>query len=331
MLLLFFSALIAGLVLLLWSADKFVDGGAASAKHLGVPTLLIGILIIGFGTSAPEMLVSLIAALDGNPQLALGNAFGSNITNIALIIGTTALVAPIVVHSRIISKELPLVLAITILSGWMVYDGVLSFFEGLILLTGFGMLVVWSIYGGLKARADSFSCEMEQDLQEHEMTLKESLFWLFAGIVLLIASSKLLVWGAVGIATALGVSDLVIGLTIVALGTSLPELSSCIVAVKEKKSTIWHWGTSSAQTCSTSLPLSVSQRPLPLCTTFPKRFFTATGSLCSRSPLPSFLWHTDSARKRKLSRGLTELYCLADMRRIVFTFFTPSLRGKKQK
>lgn len=235
MVLLYLSALLAGLVLLLWSADKFVDGGASSAKHLGVPTLLIGILIIGFGTSAPEMLVSLIAALDGNPQLALGNAFGSNITNIALIIGTTALVAPIFVHSRIISKELPLVLAITILSGWMVYDGVLSFFEGLVLLTGFGMLIFWSIYGGLKARADSFSCEVNRDLQEHEMGLKESLFWLFAGIVLLIASSKLLVWGAVGIATALGVSDLVIGLTIVALGTSLPELSSCIVAVKKKE------------------------------------------------------------------------------------------------
>jgi cation:H+ antiporter len=235
MVLLYLSALVAGLVLLLWSADKFVDGGAASAKHLGVPTLLIGILIIGFGTSAPEMLVSLIAALDGNPQLALGNAFGSNITNIALIIGTTAVIAPIVVHSRIITKELPLVLVITLASGWMVYDGALSFIEGLILLTGFGMLVFWSIYGGLKARADSFSCEMDQDLQEHEMTLKESLFWLFAGIVLLIASSKLLVWGAVGIATALGVSDLVIGLTIVALGTSLPELSSCIVAVKKKE------------------------------------------------------------------------------------------------
>lgn len=235
MVLLYLLALVAGLVLLLWSADKFVDGGAASAKHLGVPTLLIGILIIGFGTSAPEMLVSLIAALDGNPQLALGNAFGSNITNIALIIGTTAVIAPIVVHSRIITKELPLVLVITLASGWMVYDGALSFIEGLILLTGFGMLVFWSIYGGLKARADSFSCEMDQDLQEHEMTLKESLFWLFAGIVLLIASSKLLVWGAVGIATALGVSDLVIGLTIVALGTSLPELSSCIVAVKKKE------------------------------------------------------------------------------------------------
>ena len=235
MLLLFFSALIAGLVLLLWSADKFVDGGAASAKHLGVPTLLIGILIIGFGTSAPEMLVSLIAALDGNPQLALGNAFGSNITNIALIIGATAVVAPIVVHSRIISKELPLVLIITLASGWMVYDGVLSFLEGSLLLLGFGMLIFWSIYGGLKARADSFSCEVDRDIQEHEMGLKESLFWLFAGIVLLIASSKLLVWGAVGIATALGVSDLVIGLTIVALGTSLPELSSCIVAVKKKE------------------------------------------------------------------------------------------------
>ncbi|MGD9718319.1 MAG: calcium/sodium antiporter [Sulfurimonadaceae bacterium] len=235
MLLLFLLALIAGLVLLLWSADKFVDGGAASAKHLGVPTLLIGILIIGFGTSAPEMLVSLIAALDGNPQLALGNAFGSNITNIALIIGATAVVAPIVVHSRIISKELPLVLIITLASGWMVYDGVLSFLEGSLLLLGFGMLIFWSIYGGLKARADSFSCEVDRDIQEHEMGLKESLFWLFAGIVLLIASSKLLVWGAVGIATALGVSDLVIGLTIVALGTSLPELSSCIVAVKKKE------------------------------------------------------------------------------------------------
>jgi cation:H+ antiporter len=228
-------AILLGFALLIWSADKFVDGAASTANHLGVPSLLIGILIVGFGTSAPEMLVSAIAALDGNPQLALGNGFGSNITNIALVLGTTALIAPILVHSKIVKKELPLGLGLVLLSGYMLLDGNMSFIDGVVLLGGFFALVGWSIYSALKEKKDALESEFDEELKEHLMPLKQGLFWLFVGIVILVLSSKILVWGAVEIAHAFGVSDLIIGLTIVALGTSLPELSASIVAVKKKE------------------------------------------------------------------------------------------------
>lgn len=228
-------AILVGFALLIWSADKFVDGAASTANHLGVPSLLIGILIVGFGTSAPEMLVSAIAALDGNPQLALGNGFGSNITNIALVLGATAIVAPILVHSKIVKKELPLGLGLVLLSGFMLLDGSISLLDGIVLLGGFFALVGWSIYSALKEKKDSLESEFEEELKEHLMPLKQGVFWLFVGIVILVLSSKILVWGAVEIAHAFGVSDLIIGLTIVALGTSLPELSASIVAVKKKE------------------------------------------------------------------------------------------------
>lgn len=229
-------AILLGFALLIWSADKFVDGAASTANHLGVPSLLIGILIVGFGTSAPEMLVSAIAALDGNPQLALGNGFGSNITNIALVLGVTALIAPILVHSKIVKKELPLGLGLVLLSGFMLLDGAISFVDGVILLCGFFALVGWSIYSALKEKKDTLESELfDAELKEHLMPLKQGLFWLFVGIVILVLSSKILVWGAVEIAHTFGVSDLIIGLTIVALGTSLPELSASIVAVKKKE------------------------------------------------------------------------------------------------
>lgn len=230
---LYLLAIIAGFIVLVWSADKFVDGAASTAKHLGMPTLLIGILIVGFGTSAPEMVVSAIASMEGNPGLALGNAIGSNIVNIALILGVTAIISPIAVNSKIVKKEIPLLLGIVFLIGYLLFDNSLTFIEGLILLAGFFALVIWSIVSAIREKNDSLAKDMEVELIEHQMSLKLGIVWLVIGLVLLIASSRLLVWGAVGVATEFGISDLIIGLTIVALGTSLPELAASIIAAKK--------------------------------------------------------------------------------------------------
>jgi len=230
---LFSLAIIIGFVLLVWSADRFVEGAASTAKHLGMPTLLIGILIVGFGTSAPEMVVSAIAAMEGNPALALGNALGSNIVNIALILGITAIVTPIAVHSKIVKKELPLLILIVLVTGYLLFDDALTLTEGIILLSAFFALIGWSIFAAIKGRGDTLEDEFENELQEHSMSLKQGIIWLTIGIVLLIISSRILVWGAVGIAHEFGVSDLIIGLTIVALGTSLPELAASVVAAKK--------------------------------------------------------------------------------------------------
>lgn len=226
-------AIIAGFIVLVWSADRFVEGAAATAKHAGMPTLLIGMVIVGFGTSAPEMVVSAIAALDGSPGLALGNAYGSNIANTGLILGISALLIPLTVHSKIVRKELPLLLAITLLSGAFLWNDKLERWEGIILLLGFFALIGWSIFSALRGKGDQLEGEMAGELEEHSMPLRGAIFWVVAGLILLIISSRLLVWGAVTIAESLGVSDLIIGLTIVALGTSLPELAATIVAARK--------------------------------------------------------------------------------------------------
>ena len=230
---LYLAAIIAGFAILVWSADKFVEGAASTAKHLGMPSLLIGILIVGFGTSAPEMVVSAIAAMEGNPALALGNALGSNIVNIALILGITAIVAPITVNSKIVKKEIPLLLLIVLASGYLLFDNTLTLGEGIVLISGFFTLIAWSIVSAFRGRGDTLEAEMDSELIEHEMTLKAGIIWLIIGLVLLIASSRLLVWGAVGVAHEFGVSDLIIGLTIVALGTSLPELAASVIAARK--------------------------------------------------------------------------------------------------
>ena len=230
---LYLAAIIAGFAILVWSADKFVEGAASTAKHLGMPSLLIGILIVGFGTSAPEMVVSAIAAMEGNPALALGNALGSNIVNIALILGITAIVAPITVNSKIVKKEIPLLLLIVLASGYLLFDNTLTLGEGIVLISGFFTLIAWSIVSAFRGRGDTLEAEMDSELIEHEMTLKAGIIWLIIGLVLLIASSRLLVCGAVGVAHEFGVSDLIIGLTIVALGTSLPELAASVIAARK--------------------------------------------------------------------------------------------------
>lgn len=226
-------AIIAGFALLVWSADRFVEGAAATAQHAGMPPLLIGMVIVGFGTSAPEMVVSAMAALDGSPGLALGNAYGSNIANTGLILGLTALFVPLMVHSKIVRKELPLLLAITLLGGFFLWDNGLERWEALVLLAGFFGLIGWSIFSALRGKDDMLAGEMAGELAVRTMPLGRALFWVVAGLVLLIVSSRVLVWGAVTIAEALGVSDLIIGLTIVALGTSLPELAATVIAARK--------------------------------------------------------------------------------------------------
>jgi cation:H+ antiporter len=222
----------AGLILLLWSASKFVDGAAATARYLGMSPLLIGMLIIGFGTSAPEMIVSVFAATQGNPGLALGNAYGSNIANIALILGLTALISPIAVRSEVLKKELPLLLGITLFSVYQLLDLRVSHDDAYALLGIFAGLMAWSIYSGTQSGDDALGDDVASEIPEHQ-PLKKSLLILIGGLLLVIASSRLLVWGAVEVATAFGVSDVVIGLTVIAIGTSLPELAAAIAAVKK--------------------------------------------------------------------------------------------------
>ena len=226
-------ALISGLALLVWSADRFVEGSASTARHFGMPPLLIGMVIVGFGTSMPEMVVSAISAFQGNPGIALGNAYGSNITNIALILGLTALIKPMAVHSQVLRKELPILTAISILAAWQLWDGKITRFDAFILLGVFVGLMTWTVWQGMRKQGDTLGKEMEQELEVHAIPLPRAVLWLVVGLVLLIVSSRILVWGAVEIAHGFGVSDLIIGLTIVAVGTSLPELASSIIATRK--------------------------------------------------------------------------------------------------
>lgn len=225
-------AVVAGLVLLMWSAERFVDGAASTSSHLGLSPLLIGMLVIGFGTSAPELVVSVIAAVQGNPGLALGNAYGSNIVNIGLILGLVALISPLAVHSSMIRRELPVLGGVTLLSALLLMGGVLGRFEGALLLLILVGFMGFSIWQALKAPDDAMSTDTEQDIASHPMSLRAGLVWTLVGLLLLVVSSRLLVWGAVSIAQSFGVSDLIIGLTVVAVGTSLPELASSISALR---------------------------------------------------------------------------------------------------
>ena len=228
-------AVIIGLAVLVWSADKFVEGAAAVARHLGMAPLVIGMVIIGFGTSAPEMVVSAIASIDGNPALALGNAYGSNITNIALVLGITAVLAPIAVKSVVIRREMPVLIGITLLSAIFLLDYEITHLEAAILLLVFFAYMGWSVWVGSKNGDDALAAEYTQELDADPLPMKPAIIWLIVGLLLLIVSSRALVWGAVNIATALGVSDLVIGLTVVAIGTSLPELASAIAATRKNE------------------------------------------------------------------------------------------------
>lgn len=229
-------AVLCGLILLLWSAERFVVSASELASHFGMPPLLIGMLVVGFGTSAPEMTVSVLSSLGGNPGIALGNAYGSNITNFALILGLTALVSPVIVQSSVVKRELPVLLGITAVAGFQLLDGEVSRADAAVLLVLFAALLVWSILEARRRPSDSLGGDIEQELaQRPDTSLARSCIGLVIGLALLIGSSRLLVWGAVEIAQAVGLSDLVIGLTVIAIGTSLPELASSVIAARRRE------------------------------------------------------------------------------------------------
>jgi cation:H+ antiporter len=224
-------AIAGGILLLIWSANRFVEGASSVAHHIGMSPLLIGMVVVGFGTSSPELLVSVQASVQGNPGIALGNAFGSNITNIALILGLTSIISPITVRSTILRNELPLLTLASAITAWFVRDGAITRIESIVLLVLFLLLMGWSVKQGLSKNPDALGIETEEVLATTHYSPRQATVRMLFGLAVLVGSSRLLVWGAVDIARTLGVDDLVIGLTIVAIGTSLPELASSLVAV----------------------------------------------------------------------------------------------------
>jgi cation:H+ antiporter len=228
-----FAALLLGLTLLLFSAGWFIQGASTLAEKLRIPPLIIGMIIIGFGTSTPELLVSTQAALEGNHGLAIGNAVGSNITNIALILGLTAVLAPIAVQSIVVRRELPILLVATLLLFFLVRDAHLSRFDAGCLMAAFTLVMAWTFYQAKQTPDDALAEDVKQELGGTSMGSWKAAFLMVGGLILLMLSSRLLVWSAVKLATALGVNDLLIGLTIVALGTSLPELASSVMVARK--------------------------------------------------------------------------------------------------
>lgn len=223
-------ALIVGLIALVWSADRFLSGAASTASHLGVSKLLIGLTVVSLGTSAPEILVAFTAAIDGNAMLAVGNAIGSNIANIGLVLGVTAMIAPLPFSKGVLRTELPWLLGATVLTLILLFDMTLSRLDGLILISGLGYILYrLTQYQG--SSGGDVSGAIQEELEElPQLTLGKGAFWLVVGLLVLLGSAKLLVWAAVDIAEWLGVSELIIGLTVVAVGTSLPELAATVGA-----------------------------------------------------------------------------------------------------
>ena len=229
--------------MLAWSADRFVYGASQCAKLLGISPLIIGLTIVAFGTSAPELFVSAAAALQGNTSLAIGNAVGSNIANLGLVIGLTALLHGFVIRSTILRREFPVMIFGLVVAAGLLWDLHLSRTDGLILSALLLAFIGWTVWIGRNEKSIHPEPRNQDELgQEYNESLKaqtkdglgHALFWLTVGLVVLVISSKVLVWGAVIIATELGVSDLIIGLTIVAIGTSLPEVATTIASVRKK-------------------------------------------------------------------------------------------------
>ncbi len=220
-------ALLVGFIILVWSADRFVIGAAGTAKNFGMSPMLIGLTVVSFGTSAPEILVSVMASTTGAGSLAVGNALGSNIANIGLVLGITALVAPLPVKSKVLKQEIPLLLAITFLAGGVLYDLYLGRMDSVILILS--LIACLFLFTRFQRNAsDEDITDEEEELPD--LPTKWAIFWLISGLLLLAGSSRLLVWGATEVATTLGVSELIIGLTIVAIGTSLPELAASVAS-----------------------------------------------------------------------------------------------------
>ncbi|MBL4607877.1 MAG: calcium/sodium antiporter [Pseudomonadales bacterium] len=227
-------AVVFGIAALVWSADRFVHGAASMAKNFGISILIIGLTIVALGTSAPEIVISTSASLNGSPQLAIGNAIGSNIANIGLILGITALFGALPIQRQTIREDLPILLVITLVTGGLLYDMKLDKTDGIILLA---MLLAY-IYFLVRHKKtteedddDVFLVEVEEEIDHDRLTNGQATFKFVTGLVVLLGSAKLMVWGAQEIALSMGISEAIIGLTLVALGTSLPELAASISSV----------------------------------------------------------------------------------------------------
>lgn len=225
------AGLLAGIALLSYSADLFVDGAARLARKCGLSPFFVGMVVIGFGTSMPELVVSLLSSASGNGAIALGNAYGSNICNIALILGLTAVLSPIAVEGRILKRDAPMLLAATLLGGGLLVDGTVSLLDGLAMAAVFSAMMVCTYLCDRNAASS-------QSQTEERASKAKLLVRLLLGLALLAGSSKLLVGCAASLARAMGVPELVIGLTVIAVGTSLPELASSIAAIRKKEDSI---------------------------------------------------------------------------------------------
>jgi cation:H+ antiporter len=231
-------ALIFGFITLVWSADRFLSGAASTATHLGVSRLVIGLTVVSLGTSAPEILVAFAASIDGNALLAIGNAVGSNIANIGLVLGLTAMITPLPFSRSVLRTELPWLLGATLLTLVLLFDLELSRLDGVILFTGL-IYVLYRLMQQGRGNNAELATTIEEELEElPQLTRGQGLFWLAVGLVVLLASAQLLVWAATEVALWLGVSQLIIGLTIVAVGTSLPELAATVGAAIKGQSEI---------------------------------------------------------------------------------------------
>ena len=221
--------LLVGFIALVWSADKFLSGAASTAVNFGIPKIVIGLTIVALGTSAPEIIVAIFAALDGNHLLAVGNALGSNIANIGLVLGITAIITPLAFSKNVRRKELPWLLGATTLTLVLLFDRDLSFTDGLILLFGLG-IILWQLFVSAKD-PDAETNALQEELDEiPELNIGKSIAWFVVGLGVLLLSAQILVYSATNIAVMFGVSDLIIGLTIIAIGTSLPELAATVGA-----------------------------------------------------------------------------------------------------
>ena len=225
-------SLLIGFTLIVWSADAFTDNGAKIARIFNISPLIIGLLIFGFGTSAPEMLVSGLAAYDGHPELSIGNAFGSNIFNIGLVLAVAAIIHPVIVEKNVLKKEWLFLFLSTLVIGFLLMDGFLSFVDGSILLI---LLLLFLYYVFNESKKDNnLENEVSKDTSKDQSKGKTWLL-LIISLVILVSSARLVVWGGTNLALAFGVSDLIIGLTVVALGTSLPELAVAISSALKKQ------------------------------------------------------------------------------------------------
>ncbi len=233
-----YLGILAGLALLVYGADRFVEGAASIARYLGMPPLLIGLTIVGIATSAPEILVGVVAALEGKTEIAIGNAIGSNIANIGLVLGLTVMLMPVTVKSQTLKREFIIMLfAIMWALGWM-WDENLSHSDAVFLLVGLTAAILSVIVLSRKsARTDRLRNEFEIEIPERP-NIDRSIFWFLLGLAFLLGGAYLLVECAVIVAKHFGLSDLVIGLTIIAIGTSLPELAASITAVKKDEADI---------------------------------------------------------------------------------------------